>query len=74
MTGLALVLGAGLAVACVVYVALPFLREPEPVRDRLDEPDELERLRANARQAARQVNWEQEEAKLNALVRDLVAR
>jgi hypothetical protein len=45
VTGLALVLGAGLAIACVVYVALPFLREPEPVRDRLDEPDELERRR-----------------------------
>ena len=45
MTGLALLLGAGLAIACVVYVALPFLREPEPVRDRLDEPDELERRR-----------------------------
>ena len=45
MTGLALVLGAALAIACVVYVALPFLRDPEPVRDRLDEPDELERRR-----------------------------
>ena len=45
MTGLALALGAGLAIDCVVYVALPFLREPEPVRDRLDEPDELERRR-----------------------------
>lgn len=45
MTTLALVLGAALAVACVVYVALPFLREPEPARDRLEEPDELERRR-----------------------------
>jgi hypothetical protein len=45
VTGLALVLGALLAIACVVYVALPFLREPEPARDRLDEPDELERRR-----------------------------
>jgi hypothetical protein len=45
VTGLALVLGAGLAIACVVYVALPFLREPAPARDRLDEPDELERRR-----------------------------
>jgi glycosyltransferase involved in cell wall biosynthesis len=44
------------------------------IRRLLDEPGELERLRANARQAARQVNWEHEEAKLNALVRDLVAR
>ena len=45
MTGLAVGLAAVLAVACVVYVALPFLREPEPTRDRLDEPDELERRR-----------------------------
>jgi glycosyltransferase involved in cell wall biosynthesis len=44
------------------------------IRRLLDEPAELDRLRANARQAARQVNWEQEEAKLNALVRDLIAR
>ncbi|HSC93199.1 MAG TPA: hypothetical protein VLB86_16220 [Gaiellaceae bacterium] len=45
MTAAALALGALLAIACVVYVALPFLREPEPARDRLPEPDELERLR-----------------------------
>ena len=42
MTTLALVLGAALAVACVVYVARPFLADPEPVDDRLDEPGELE--------------------------------
>ena len=40
----------------------------------LDDPGELERLRANARQAADKVKWEREEAKLNALVRALVAR
>ena len=34
---IALVLGAALAVLCVVLVALPFLREPEPVSDELDE-------------------------------------
>lgn len=45
MTAVALALGALLAVACVLYVALPFLREPEPVRDTLAEPDELERRR-----------------------------
>jgi hypothetical protein len=45
MTALALLLGALLAVACVVYVARPFLREPEPQDDRLDEPGELERRR-----------------------------
>jgi hypothetical protein len=44
------------------------------IRRLIDDPRELERLRANARQAAREVNWEQEEAKLNALVRDLVPR
>jgi hypothetical protein len=45
MTALALALVALLAVACVVVVALPFLREPEPDQDRLDEPDALERRR-----------------------------
>ncbi len=44
------------------------------IRRLLDDPRELERLRANARQAADQVSWEREEAKLNALVRALVAR
>ena len=33
----AIVLGAALAVVCVVLVALPFLREPEPASDELDE-------------------------------------
>jgi hypothetical protein len=43
MTALALVLGALLAAACVVFVARPFLREPDPALDRLDEPSEAER-------------------------------
>ncbi len=38
----ALVLGALLAVACVVWVARPFLREPAAADDVLGEPDELE--------------------------------
>jgi hypothetical protein len=42
---LALVLAAVLAVACVVIVALPFLREPEPQSDSLAELDEPERRR-----------------------------
>jgi hypothetical protein len=42
---LALVLAATLAVACVVAVALPFLREPEPDSDALDELDETEARR-----------------------------
>jgi len=46
MTTLALVLGAVLAVACVVWVARPFLREPEPADDRLDELDDAGRERA----------------------------
>jgi hypothetical protein len=41
----ALVVGAALAVACVVLVALPFLREPRPQSDRLLQPDELEQRR-----------------------------
>jgi hypothetical protein len=43
MTTAALVLGALLAAACVLLVALPYLREPAPAEDALDEPDELER-------------------------------
>lgn len=42
---LALVLAALLAVACVVVVALPFLRDPEPISDTLDELDAGERRR-----------------------------
>jgi hypothetical protein len=42
---LALVLAAMLAVACVIAVAMPFLREPEPESDALDDLDEDERRR-----------------------------
>jgi hypothetical protein len=45
MTTFALLLAALLAVTCVLAVALPFLREPAPADDRLDEPDALERRR-----------------------------
>jgi hypothetical protein len=41
----ALLLGALLAAGCVVFVALPYLREPAPERDALDELGELERRR-----------------------------
>ena len=43
---IALLLAAALAVACVVVVALPFIREPEPESDALVEldEDELRRL------------------------------
>ena len=39
----ALVVAVVLAVAAVVFVARPFLREPEPLADRLHEPGPLER-------------------------------
>ena len=42
---LALVLGGVLAVLVVVAVARPFLREPAPASDTLEEPGELERRR-----------------------------
>ena len=42
---LGLVAGAVLAVLAVLYVARPFLREPTPSSDVLDEPGELERRR-----------------------------
>lgn len=45
MTAVALALAALLAIACVLVVALPFLRDPEARDDRLDEPDALERRR-----------------------------
>jgi hypothetical protein len=40
-----LVLGAVLAVACVLLVARPFLRDPAPTDDRLDAPEPQEELR-----------------------------
>ena len=43
MTALAIAIGGVLAAACALYVALPFLREPDPTSDVLDEPDALER-------------------------------
>jgi hypothetical protein len=45
VTVLALVLGAALAVACVVYVARPFLLDPEPIDDELATLDEEEQRR-----------------------------
>jgi hypothetical protein len=43
MTAAALAIGALLACGCVLFVALPFLREPDPVEDRLDAPGALEK-------------------------------
>jgi hypothetical protein len=48
---LALVLAATLAVACVVVVALPFLREPDPDSDELDQLDDDERRQLELREA-----------------------
>jgi hypothetical protein len=42
---LALVLAAALAVGCVVVVALPFIREPVPESDALDDLTDDERRR-----------------------------
>ena len=42
---LALVLGAVLALVVVVFVARPFLRDPSPLSDRLNEPGARERRR-----------------------------
>ena len=42
---LALLLAVLLAIGCVILVALPFLTEPAPESDTLDELDESERLR-----------------------------
>jgi hypothetical protein len=39
----ALIVAAVLAVAAVLWVARPFLRDPTPADDRLDEPGALER-------------------------------
>ena len=46
MTTVALVLAAVLAVVCVLLVARPYLREPEPDADTLAEPTGPERERA----------------------------
>ena len=39
MTAVALALGGVLAVLCVLWVARPFLREPQPADDTLAEPE-----------------------------------
>ena len=40
-----LALGVVLAVACVLFVARPFLRDPAPTSDRLDEPGPQDEIR-----------------------------
>ncbi len=48
---MALVLGALLAAACVVVVALPYLREPRADRDVLAEPSDLDLRRLDLAEA-----------------------
>jgi hypothetical protein len=48
---LALVLAAVLAVAAVVVVALPYLRDPDPASDVLDEPGQAARRRLELAEA-----------------------
>lgn len=48
---IALLLAAALVVTCVVVVALPFLKEPDPETDALDELDEDERHRLDLLEA-----------------------
>ena len=67
-----LVVAALLAVACVVYVAYPFIREPEAPVDRLAGRDELElrRLalveeRDRATDALREVEFDHRTGKLS---------
>ncbi len=62
MEALALALGAALAVACVVLVARPFLREPAADDDRLAEPAGLE---------AERVRLEEERDRALAALKDL---
>lgn len=69
---LALVLGALLAVLCVVYVARPFLRESGPGSDVLPGLDELERRRLalieerdRALDALREVEFDHRTGKLS---------
>lgn len=69
---IALVLGALLAVACVVYVARPFLREPAPKTDRLALLDELDTRRLalieerdRALDALREVEFDHRTGKLS---------
>lgn len=68
----ALVLGAILAVAAVIAVARPFLREPAPASDALDEIGELERRRLTlaeerdrALQALKELEFDHRTGKIN---------
>jgi hypothetical protein len=62
VTTVALVLAGLLAVVCVVVVALPFLREPEPRSDSIDEPDAIGR---------RQLEWAERRDRALAALKEL---
>ena len=70
----ALILGAALGVVCVVLVALPFLREPDPVSDELDELTPEQRrhlaLAEEADHRAGRVNDEDYRASIGPLRRE----
>jgi hypothetical protein len=68
----ALVLAALLAVACVLFVARPFLREPQPSDDRLHEPDarrrrqlELSEERDRALSALKELEFDHRTGKIS---------
>ena len=64
-----LALGALLAVACVVLVAAPFLRDPHPADDRLDEPEReriaLEEERDRALGALKELEFDHRTGKVS---------
>ena len=66
----ALALGALLAAACVVLVALPYLREPQADRDILDEPNEQDRRRLELAEATGKVSDEDYRALVGPLRRE----
>jgi hypothetical protein len=78
----ALVAGAVLAVACVLLVAFPFLREPSARDDRLAHPDEREQRRLalaeerdRALAALKELEFDHRTGKVSdADYRDLVGR
>jgi hypothetical protein len=69
VTTLALALGAIFAVACVVFVARPFLREPAPTDDAIAEPDprrlELAEERDRALAALKELEFDHRTGKLS---------
>jgi hypothetical protein len=69
VTTLALVLGGLLAVACVAFVARPFLREPAPPDDILAEPDprrlELAEERDRSLAALKELEFDHRTGKLS---------